>query len=68
MGNPLERDLADVAADLRAEIVSREAAHRDYGAVSDEAGAIDVEASRRLRAERARAAKGSDAVRDHQDA
>ena len=68
MGDPLQRDLEDVAADLRAGIVSRGAAHRDYGAVVDESGAIDVEASRRLRAERVRAATGSEAVKEYQDA
>jgi len=64
MGDPLERDLEEVAADLRAGIVSREAAHRDYGVVMDEAGTVDAEASRRLRIQRTRAVTSSDTVTD----
>jgi N-methylhydantoinase B len=56
MGNPLERDLARVAADLRAGLVSRAAALRDYGVVTDRSETVDVEASRRERGWRLRAA------------
>lgn len=55
MGNALDRDLRQVEADLRAGIVSREAALRDYGAVTDNSEAVDVEASQRERTIRKRA-------------
>jgi len=50
MGNPLERDLKEVEADLRAGIVGREAALRDYGVIADEKGVVDEAASRLVRA------------------
>ena len=50
-GDPLERDAAAVARDVRNEVVSRQAARADYGVVIGEDGAIDAAASTRLRAE-----------------
>lgn len=52
MGSALERDFKQVAADLRAGMVSREAAFRDYGVVVSNAGEVDQEASRRERDKR----------------
>ena len=56
-GDPLERDPAAVARDVRNEVVSREAARADYGVVIDDAGQVDPAASARLRDE-LRAARG----------
>ena len=39
-----------VAADVRRSLVSRAAAARDYGVVVDEAGDLDIEATRQRRA------------------
>lgn len=49
VGDPLERDLASVAVDLEAGIVSKQAAFTHYGIVADDAGAIDFSASERER-------------------
>lgn len=62
MGNALDRDLQRVEADLRAGIVSREAAFRDYGAIANGFGAVDVEASRRERARRLRGTTAAETV------
>jgi N-methylhydantoinase B len=48
-GDPLERDPAAVARDVRNEMVSRGAARTDYGVVLDERGRIEPEATRELR-------------------
>ncbi len=50
-GEPFERDPERVAADVRQGLVSRAAAARDYGVVVDEAGDLDIEATRQRRAE-----------------
>jgi len=51
-GDPLERDPARVARDVRNELVSREAARRDYGVVFAVEGVeVDVAATAALRAE-----------------
>jgi N-methylhydantoinase B/oxoprolinase/acetone carboxylase alpha subunit len=55
MGSALDRELKRVESDLRAGIVSREAARRDYGVVTDNSGVVDVEASLNERATRKRA-------------
>ncbi|MCT4370780.1 hydantoinase B/oxoprolinase family protein [Yangia mangrovi] len=55
-GDPLERDPARVAADLRAEMLSPERARADYGVVLDTEGAVDMDATRALRDERRAAA------------
>lgn len=44
-GNPRERDPERVAADVRNDVVSREAALRDYGVVLTDAGAVDAAAT-----------------------
>ena len=57
-GDPLERDLALIANDLRDGLVSCEAARRDYGVVAEgEPPRIDVVVTEALRA-RLRAARG----------
>jgi N-methylhydantoinase B len=56
-GDPLERDPAAVARDVRNEVVSREAARADYGVVIDQDGEVAAAASAALRAE-LRAARG----------
>jgi len=57
-GDPLERDPARVARDVRNELVSREAARRDYGVVLVGDGfEVDAAATAALRAE-LRAARG----------
>jgi N-methylhydantoinase B len=57
-GDPLERDPARVARDVRNELVSREAARRDYGVVFAGDGLeVDAAATTTLRAE-LRAARG----------
>jgi len=52
LGDPFERDAALVAEDVKAGLVSREAAERDYGVVLDTAGNVepDKTAVRRRRA------------------
>ncbi len=50
LGDPLTRDAAAVAADLRAGLVSPGAARAAYGVALDSAGAVDAEATARLRA------------------
>ena len=50
LGDPLTRDTAAVAADLRAGLVSPDAARAAYGVALDPAGAVDAEATARLRA------------------
>lgn len=49
-GDPLERDPADVAADVREGFVSAASAKRLYGVVIDVAGLVDVPTTERLRA------------------
>jgi len=56
-GDPLRRDPAKVAEDVRNGLVSRAVAERDYGVVLDDAQQVDVAASARLRADQA-AARG----------
>jgi N-methylhydantoinase B len=48
-GDPSGRDPELVAADVRAGIVTPEAAARDYGAIVDTSGAVDAAATTRLR-------------------
>jgi N-methylhydantoinase B len=48
-GDPLERDAASVAADLREGYISPQAARELYGVVLNEALAIDADATRALR-------------------
>jgi N-methylhydantoinase B len=48
-GNPLERDPQRVRDDVLNELVSREAAERDYGVVLSADGAVDEQATRRRR-------------------
>lgn len=52
-GNPLERDAADVARDVRSELMSQEKARRDYGVVLTDEGGVDELATAALRKERA---------------
>ena len=52
MGNPLERPLEKVAADLTAGIISRQHAEEAYGVVLDEAGRLSPELSRKERERR----------------
>jgi N-methylhydantoinase B len=49
-GDPTERPAERVAEDVRQGYVSRESAERDYGAVVDDAGTLDAEATRARRA------------------
>jgi len=49
-GDPFDRDPAAVAEDVMTEMVTREAAQRDYGVVLDEESKVRVEATARLRA------------------
>ena len=57
-GDPLVRDPARVLADVRNELVSREAAERDYGVVLDATGqAVDEAATERRRSD-LRSARG----------
>lgn len=53
-GDPLERDPAAVAADVRAEKVSMEAAREAYGVVLSTDGDVDEAATRALRSRRAK--------------
>ena len=46
-GDPFARDAERVRDDVLNELVSREAAERDYGVVLTADGAVDVEATRR---------------------
>jgi 5-oxoprolinase (ATP-hydrolysing)/N-methylhydantoinase A len=55
-GDPLERPLAEVEADVRAGYVTAAGAERDYGCVVDPGGRVDAAATAALRATRARAA------------
>jgi N-methylhydantoinase B len=48
-GDPLQRDPAAVARDVRNELVSRAAARTDYGVVVDDHGRVDAAATERLR-------------------
>jgi N-methylhydantoinase B len=48
-GDPLERDPAAVARDVRNEVVSRAAARTDYGVVIDDHGRVEPVATARLR-------------------
>ncbi|MEM7021248.1 MAG: hydantoinase B/oxoprolinase family protein [Pseudomonadota bacterium] len=50
-GDPLDRDPAAVARDVRNEVVSREAAGEDYGVVIDDVGEVAAQATERLRAD-----------------
>jgi N-methylhydantoinase B len=52
VGSPLERTVQEVEADLRAGLITRVSALRDYGAVADDHGRVDVDATRRERAKR----------------
>ena len=53
-GDPFERDPARVAADVRAEKISREYARREYGVVVDPRTLeLDADATRETRAGRA---------------
>jgi N-methylhydantoinase B len=49
-GDPLERDPAAVAADVRAGKVSVGAAQEHYGVVVDASGSVDADATATLRA------------------
>ena len=52
-GDPCERDVADVAFDLREGYITAAAAERDYGVVVNaQTGEVDEEASRKRRAAR----------------
>jgi N-methylhydantoinase B len=46
-GNPAERDIERIREDVRSELVSREAAERDYGVVISAASDIDGKAGPR---------------------
>jgi N-methylhydantoinase B len=48
-GDPLERDPAKVAEDVRRGLVSREVAWTVYGVVLDSSGSVDMEATQRRR-------------------
>jgi N-methylhydantoinase B len=49
LGDPFKRDPARVAADVRAGLVSRESAQRDYGVVIGTDGTLDAAATAQLR-------------------
>ncbi len=51
-GDPFARDAQEVADEVRAGLVSVEAARRDYGVEVDEAGALDEASTQNLRASR----------------
>lgn len=51
-GEPLEREVDRVAADLREGYITADGARRDYGVIVNETGAIDAAATARLRGER----------------
>ena len=48
-GDPLERDLAAVQKDVRANLVSREIAESDYGVIFDDSLTVDETATKALR-------------------
>ena len=48
-GNPLERDPEAVAHDVREELISADAARRDYGVVVAAKGVLDAAATAQLR-------------------
>ena len=48
-GNPFERDVERVRDDVLNELVSREAAERDYGVILTSDGAVDEKATNRRR-------------------
>ena len=50
-GDPLARDPAAVARDVRNDKVSQASARRDYGVVLDDAGQVDPAATANLRRE-----------------
>ena len=50
-GDPLTRPAANVAKDFRADLVSKEAALRDYGVIIDKLGAVDDAATTKRRTE-----------------
>jgi N-methylhydantoinase B len=52
MGNPLNRDLASLARDVRDGLISIEAAQHDYHAVVSSDGVVDEKATQVLRAKR----------------
>jgi 5-oxoprolinase (ATP-hydrolysing)/N-methylhydantoinase A len=52
VGDPLTRDPARVAADVRAGVVTVAAARADYGVVVDAAGTVDAAATEQVRARR----------------
>ena len=54
-GNPLERDPAHVAHDVREELITSDAARRDYGVVLTAKGALDAPATSSSRAQMAAA-------------
>ena len=54
-GDPLERDPAHVAHDVREELITPDAARRDYGVVVSAKGALDGAATSSLRAQMAAA-------------
>jgi N-methylhydantoinase B len=49
MGDPLDRDLASLAEDVRDRLISVEAARRDYHAVVSSEGVVDEKATQALR-------------------
>ncbi len=51
-GDPFARDAERVRDDVLNELVSREAAERDYGVVLTADGGVDLEATKRRRASR----------------
>lgn len=59
-GDPLERDPAAVAADVREGFVSVESARRSYGVVVDERGEVDEATTERLRASMRAGTQGED--------
>jgi N-methylhydantoinase B len=62
-GDPLERDVALVASDVREERITVECALRDYGVVIDSATLrVDPEGTERMRAQRMRGASPSTTV------
>ena len=59
-GDPLQRDAARVAGDVRNGLVTVDTARAAYGVVVSKAGEIDREATDRLRAERRRARQAAE--------
>jgi len=66
VGDPLDRDPAAVAKDVRWSLISREAAEREYGVVLKEDGSVDAEATEAKR-EELRAGRGDLLGFDHGD-